>query len=64
MAETPLADAMVLFGATGDLSRRMVMPSLYFLDADGFLPDGFKILATARAALTRDAFLAQVHEIL
>jgi len=27
MAETPLADAMVLFGATGDLSRRMVMPS-------------------------------------
>ena len=49
MADTPLADAMVLFGATGDLSRRMVMPSLYFLDADGFLPDGFKILATARA---------------
>ena len=43
MAETPLADAMVLFGATGDLSRRMVMPSLYFLDADGFLPDGFRV---------------------
>jgi len=64
MAETPLADAMVLFGATGDLSRRMVMPSLYFLDADGFLPEGFKILATARAALTREAFLDQVHEVL
>ncbi|MGH6967048.1 MAG: glucose-6-phosphate dehydrogenase [Phenylobacterium sp.] len=64
MADTPLADAMVLFGATGDLSRRMVMPSLYFLDADGFLPDGFKILATARAALTRQDFLDQVHETL
>ena len=64
MADTPLADAMVLFGATGDLARRMVIPSLYFLDADGFLPDGFKILATARAALTREAFLEQVHEIL
>src|SRR4029453_10446905 len=64
MADTPLADAMVLFGATGDLSRRMVMPSLYFLDADGFLPNGFKVLATARAALSREAFLEQVLEAL
>jgi glucose-6-phosphate 1-dehydrogenase len=64
MAETPLADAMVLFGATGDLSRRMVMPSLFFLDADGFLPNGFKILATARAQLSREAFLDQVLETL
>src|SRR3546814_4779975 len=64
MAETPLADAMVLFGATGDLSRRMVIPSLYFLDADGFLPPGFKVLATARAALSRDEFVAQALGIL
>src|SRR4051794_8047327 len=65
MADTPpLSDAMVLFGATGDLSRRMVIPSLYFLDADGFLPDGFKVLATARATLTREAFVEQVQEIL
>ena len=38
MAATPsgkkLADAIVLFGATGDLSHRMVLPSLFFLDAD------------------------------
>src|SRR4051812_21104588 len=65
MADTPpLSDALGLFGATGDLSRRMVIPSLYFLDADGFLADGFKILATARATLTREAFLDQVLEIL
>ena len=65
MADTPpLSDALVLFGATGDLSRRMVIPSLYFLDADGFLPAGFKVVATARAALTREAFLDQVLEIL
>ena len=65
MADTPpLSDALVLFGATGDLSRRMVIPSLYFLDADGFLPEGFKVVATARAALTRDAFIDQVLEIL
>ncbi len=64
MAETPLADAMVLFGATGDLSRRMVVPSLYFLDADGFLPNGFKVVATARAAHTREDFVEEIREIL
>ncbi len=65
MADTPpLSDALVLFGATGDLSRRMVIPSLYFLDADGFLPETFKVVATARAALTRDVFIDQVLEIL
>ena len=68
MAETlpgnQLADAIVLFGATGDLSRRMVLPSLYFLHVDGRLPPDLKILATARATLTRDAFLAQVGKML
>ncbi|WP_394762219.1 glucose-6-phosphate dehydrogenase [Phenylobacterium sp.] len=63
-AETPLADAIVLFGATGDLSRRMLLPSLYFLDADGLLPVGFKILATARAPHSRQDFVGQVREIL
>ena len=64
LAETPLADAIVLFGATGDLSRRMLLPSLYFLDADGLLPVGFRILATARAQQERDAFVSHVREIL
>jgi glucose-6-phosphate 1-dehydrogenase len=63
-AETPLSDALVLFGATGDLSRRMLLPSLYFLDADGLLPVGFKILATARGKFSRDDFVGQVREIL
>jgi glucose-6-phosphate 1-dehydrogenase len=64
MAETPKSDAIVLFGATGDLAHRMLLPSLYFLDFDGFLPDGFRILATARAELTREAFVDQVLAIL
>lgn len=64
MPGTPQADAIVLFGATGDLARRMLLASLYFLDADGFLPKGFRIVATARADLTREAFLKQTHETL
>jgi glucose-6-phosphate 1-dehydrogenase len=58
------ADAIVLFGATGDLARRMLLPSLYFLDADGFLPDGFRIVATARGEMSTEAFLDQAHKIL
>ena len=58
------ADAIVLFGATGDLARRMLLPSLYFLDADGFLPVGFRIVATARADLTLEAFLEATHKTL
>src|SRR5579864_4709005 len=64
MVQARQADAIVLFGATGDLAKRMLLPSLYHLDLDGFLPDGFKVLATARHAMSRDEFAAYVREIL
>jgi glucose-6-phosphate 1-dehydrogenase len=64
MADAHEADMFVLFGGTGDLARRMLLPSLYFLDADGFLPEGFRILASARAAMSRDAFVAEVRKSL
>ena len=40
---------LVLFGATGDLARRMLLPSLFNLDADGLLPECLRIVATARS---------------
>jgi glucose-6-phosphate 1-dehydrogenase len=43
--------ALVIFGATGDLAQKMLFPSLYFLEADGLLPDGISILGTARGAV-------------
>ena len=63
-SKSPKADAVVLFGATGDLARRMLWASLYFLDVDGFLPGDFRIVATARTPQTTEAFLAQIHDIL
>ena len=47
---------LILFGATGDLARRMLLPSLYGLDSDGLLPDGLRIIGTARTALDDAAF--------
>jgi glucose-6-phosphate 1-dehydrogenase len=47
---------LVLFGATGDLSQRMLLPSLYGLDAEGLLPEQLGIVATSRSDLDDEAF--------
>ncbi|WP_242095827.1 glucose-6-phosphate dehydrogenase [Sphingomonas sp. CROZ-RG-20F-R02-07] len=40
---------LLLFGATGDLAQRMLLPSLYGLHADGLLPDALTITGSARS---------------
>jgi glucose-6-phosphate 1-dehydrogenase len=40
---------LLLFGATGDLAQRMLLPSLYGLHADGLLPQGLTITGSARS---------------
>src|SRR3954469_24244218 len=50
------ASTLLMFGATGDLARRMLLPSLYGLDSDGLLPDDLRIVGTARTALDDAAF--------
>ena len=55
---------LLLFGATGDLSRRMLLPSLFGLDADGLLPDDLRIVATARSELDAEEFRASAAEAL
>jgi len=54
--------ALLLFGATGDLSRRMLLPSLFGLDAEGLLPPDLLVLGTARSALDDSAFRALAAE--
>lgn len=50
------ADRLLLFGATGDLSRRKLIPSLCALDADGLLPEKLAIIGTARSEMTDGEF--------
>lgn len=47
---------LLLFGATGDLAKRMLLPSLYGLHADGLLPAGLTITGSARSDLDDNAF--------
>jgi glucose-6-phosphate 1-dehydrogenase len=55
---------LLLFGATGDLARRMLLPSLYALDSDGLLPDDLRIVGTARTELDDAAFRGRAEEAL
>src|SRR6476660_6833565 len=55
---------LVLFGATGDLSRRMLLPSLYGLDSDGLLPSELRIIGTARTDLDDSAVRDRADEAL
>ena len=66
MTSIPGADktcrALVLFGATGDLARRMLWPSLYGLHRDGLLPPGVRIVGAATSVVAHEAFIARVRE--
>ena len=46
------ADTLLLFGATGDLARRMLLPSLCALDAEQLLPGNLRIVGTARSDMS------------
>jgi glucose-6-phosphate 1-dehydrogenase len=53
--------ALTIFGATGDLARRKLLPALYNLAHEGALPERFAVLGVARGELTDEAFRAFAH---
>src|SRR5262245_19702545 len=63
-AEHQTADpcALVIFGATGDLTKRKLMPSLYNLARSGLLPDDFAVFAFARRVHKTEDFRRELTE--
>ena len=55
---------LLLFGATGDLARRMLLPSLYALHADGLVPDELQIIGTARSEMSDEEFRQMARDAL
>ena len=51
---------MVIFGATGDLTKRKLFPALYNLAKDDFLPDNFAIVGVGRQEMTSEEFRDQI----
>jgi glucose-6-phosphate 1-dehydrogenase len=54
---------MVIFGATGDLTRRKLMPALWDLRSEGCL-ESVEILGLGRTPMTDDEFREQMRQAL
>jgi len=52
------AQTLLLFGATGDLAQRMLLPSLFALHADRLVSDDLRIVGTAHSGLDDDGYRA------
>jgi glucose-6-phosphate 1-dehydrogenase len=55
---------MVIFGATGDLTKRLVMPALYNLSLSKTLPEKFALIGVARAEETAGSWRDSLHGML
>jgi glucose-6-phosphate 1-dehydrogenase len=51
---------MVIFGASGDLTKRKLIPALYNLAKDNFLPERFAVVGIARSELSSEEFREKI----
>jgi glucose-6-phosphate 1-dehydrogenase len=54
--------ALVIFGATGDLAHRKLLPALYNLAHEGSLPERFELVGVARSEMTDEEFRDMARE--
>src|SRR5262252_4351413 len=63
-AGDPGPTVFVLFGATGDLSRRLVLPAFYQLAREGLLPARWLLVGNGRGDLAHEDFHARFRDAL
>ncbi|MBF8284374.1 MAG: glucose-6-phosphate 1-dehydrogenase [Anaerolineales bacterium] len=59
---TPEPNTVVIFGASGDLTKRKLVPALYNLDLERLLPNNFAVVGFARRPIPHDDFRKQMLE--
>ncbi len=64
LARVPDPSIVVLFGATGDLAHRKVLPALYQLWRTDLLPHEFQVVAIGRRDYDNETFRKEIHESL
>ena len=64
MRERAISGTLLVFGATGDLARRMLLPSLYALHADELIAPDLRIVGTARTQHSDSEYRALVRDAL
>lgn len=55
---------IIIFGVTGDLSRRKLLPALFDLYSNGRLPEHFCLLGFSRSEMSNEAFRVFVREVI
>src|SRR5687767_484592 len=58
----PQPCTMVIFGASGDLTKRKLVPALYSLARDRLLPSAFNVVGVARRPIPHEEFRTQMRE--
>jgi glucose-6-phosphate 1-dehydrogenase len=64
MSRSPESCAMVIFGGSGDLTARKLVPALYDLSQRRSIPGGFTILALSRSPLSDDQYREKLRQML
>jgi glucose-6-phosphate 1-dehydrogenase len=57
----PATTVFILYGATGDLSHRLVLPALFTLAKEGLLPEDWRIVGNGRGDLAHEDFQERVR---
>ena len=57
-----LSDAVVLFGATGDLARKKLFPALHQMVVDGSLADGVPVIGVSSSEWSDEELRARIRE--
>jgi glucose-6-phosphate 1-dehydrogenase len=60
----PSPTIFVLYGGTGDLAKRMVLPAFYRLAVEGLLPRQWLLVGNGRGDVAHEDFRAHVHDVL
>jgi glucose-6-phosphate 1-dehydrogenase len=63
-AGDPGPTVFVLFGATGDLAKRLVLPAFYRLATEGLLPQQWRLVGNGRGDVAHEDFRAHFHDSL
>jgi glucose-6-phosphate 1-dehydrogenase len=63
-SQQPGPTVFVLFGATGDLAKRMVLPAFFTLAKEGLLPKLWLLVGNGRGDVAHEEFRAHVHRVL
>jgi glucose-6-phosphate 1-dehydrogenase len=62
LRKVPDPCVVVIFGASGDLTRRKLLPALFSLTCEGLSPEHFAVVGVARSDLSDDSFRQKIEE--